>query len=376
MSSQKLTLFLPSLEGGGAERVFVQLANRFAAMGVSVDLVLATGGGPYRTEVSAAVRLVDLGATRMRAVLPGFLRYLKETRPVAVLSALDHANIVSVMCRFLAPAKFTTIVSMRSVPTAVYRADKTARRWLMLQLIKVLYPKADLIIANSGAVKQDLVNALHIAESKIAVIYNPLDISQITELSRKDIDHPWADPGAPPYIVAVGSLKALKDFPTLIRAFAIVRQQRSCRLIILGEGEDRSKLEAMVRSLDLENEVLLPGFVNNPFNWIRRATLFVSSSLTEGCPNAIMQALACNTPVVSTDGVGGASEILSHGKWGRLVPTGNDVAMAEAILEAFESVEQPDTMRRANDFALEQIAGEYLRLLLPDFQSPPDNGEP
>jgi glycosyltransferase involved in cell wall biosynthesis len=167
-------------------------------------------------------------------------------------------------------------------------------------------------------------------------------------------------------VIAVGSLSKLKDFGTLVRAFSIVRKTRHCRLVILGEGQERGKLEVLINELGLQGDVMLPGFVSNPFPWIKKAALFVSSSLTEGCPNSLMQALACNTAVVSTDCVGGSAEILQDGKWGMLVPVGDAETMAEAVLATLSSVHKTDAVRRANDFALDKIVAEYLDVLFPE----------
>lgn len=366
MASSKIALFLPSLEGGGAERVFVQLANQFAALGFPVDLVLASRKGHYLDEVAPAVNVVDLETSGVIRSLPKLVGYLRASRPEVMLSGLDHANIVAILALFLARTRTRGVVSMRSVPTAVYRGDKSIRRWVMLQLIKVLYPFADMIIANSKAVKTDLSESFRIPSQKLCVIYNPLDIERINRLSGAYIDHSWASADAPPVVVAVGSLAILKDFPTLVRAFSIVRKEQDCRLVILGEGQDRDKLEVLINELGLQADVFLPGFVSNPFPWIERAAVFVSSSLTEGCPNSLMQALACDTAVVSTDCVGGSAEILQDGKWGTLVPIGDSAAMAAAILITLNSEHKTDLVRRANDFALDKIVTEYLNVLFPD----------
>ena len=234
----------------------------------------------------------------------------------------------------------------------------------MLQLVGVIYRFADTIVGNSLAVASDLALSLRIPANKIVTIYNPLDIDRITQASCAPIDHPWAATGALPIVLSVGSLAVLKDFPTLLRAFRFVRSKRECRLVILGEGADRAKLERLIHGLGLERDVFLPGFVSNPFAWMRHAKVFVSSSLTEGCPNALMQALVCGTPVVSTDCLGGSAEILEGGKWGRLVPVRNPEAMAHAILATLDATSHPDVRRRAADFALTRIAREFLGSLL------------
>lgn len=362
--SPTITLFLPSVEGGGAERVFVQLANEFARLGWRVEFVLARARGPYLDEISEQVRIVDLRASGVLSCLPGLVRYLRSRRPAAILSGLEHANVIAALARSLVGRGTRCVVSTRSVPMAVYRADRSLRRWVMLQISRLAYRLADQVIANSQGVAADLASSLGVSNGKLTVIYNPLDVEYIDRNSRLAVDHPWLMPGSAPVVLSVGSLAVLKDFQTLIRAFALVRSVRECRLVILGEGPERAKLESMIEQLNLRNDACLPGFVSNPFAWMRRAGVFVSSSLTEGCPNALMQALACDTAVVSTDSYGGSAEILQAGKWGRLVPIGDAEAMAAAIIAALDSP-RPNARQRANDFALQEIAQQYLHALLP-----------
>ena len=218
-----------------------------------------------------------------------------------MLSGLDHANVVAVLARRLAGGSTRCVVSMRSVPTEVYSRVRSVGGRLLLRFIKATYRFADAIIANSHAVARDLSRVLGIRVDKISVIYNPLDLARIEAESREPLAHGWISEGMPPVVLGVGSLTPLKDFATLIRAFAIVRSHRPCRLVILGEGPERGRLAAMARQAGVADDVLMAGFVPNPFAWMRHAKVFVSSSLTEGCPNALMQALAVGTPIVSTD---------------------------------------------------------------------------
>jgi glycosyltransferase involved in cell wall biosynthesis len=363
-------MFLPSLEGGGAERVFAELANEFAALGVQVDLLLASAHGPYLSEVASAVRVIDFAAAGVLQSLPKLIRYVRSERPDALLSGLDHANIVAVLARAASRTRTRSVISMRCVPTAGYREARSPRGFALLQLMRLAYPLADAIVANSAAVASDLSQLVHIPGDKLHTVHNPVNISQIQRLSGEDVDHPWALPGAPPVILGVGRLDVLKDFSTLVRAFSLVRSEQTCRLVILGDGPDRGNLESVVRQLGLEGDVLLAGFVSNPFAWMRRARVFVSSSLTEGCPNALMQALACGVPVVSTDCIGGSAEVLENGKWGRLVATRDVGAMAAAIVATLGSEDHPDVRQRAKDFAHERIVRRYLQILLPNLATP------
>lgn len=367
MTVPKVALFLPSLDGGGAERVFVELANEFARIGCVVHLVLATARGPYLSEVTSAVKLVDLNAGSVFRSLPRLRKYLKDERPNALLSALEHANIVAVTSRILAGRGTRCIVSVRSVPSAVYAESRSVRAWVTLRLSRMLYRYADGIIGNSTAVATDLVETLNVPQQRIRTIYNPLDLPAIERASLAGIDHPWLNSAGAPIILSVGSLTALKGYETLLRAFALLRERQECRLAILGEGPERQRLERLASNLRISGNVLLPGFIRNPFSWMRRAQVFVSSSLTEGCPNALMQALACGTSVVSTNSIGGAAEILESGRWGRLVPIGDAHAMAEAIFVALTSHAKPDVKMRASQFSLNSVARSYLKTLVPDF---------
>jgi glycosyltransferase involved in cell wall biosynthesis len=370
MSSPKIGLFLPSLDGGGAERVFVELANEFAALGARVDLALADARGPYLPEVTPAVRVVDFGVSGVLQSLPKLARYLRKERSEALLSGLDHANIVAILARVAAGNRTRSVISIRSVPTAGYRETPSLPRWALLRLMRLAYPFADAIVVNSEGVASDASQLLGIPRRRLHTVYNPLNVSRIQRLSFERVDHPWCVAGAAPIILGVGRLDVLKDFPSLIRAFSLVRSSRECRLVILGEGPDHAKLEGLIRQLGLDREVLLAGFVSNPFSWMRRARVFVSSSLTEGCPNALMQALACGIPVISTDSVGGSAEILQGGKWGLLVAVGDIRAMARAIEASLDMTNHPDVQQRAKDFAHDTIARQYLEILLPSLAAP------
>lgn len=365
MRAPTICLFLPSLDGGGAERVFVQLANEFAKLGVDVRLLLAAARGPYLSEVGGQVQIKELGGAGVLRSLPLLMKYLKADPPDVLLSALDHSNIVAILACSMTRLGIRCVISMRSVPSVVYREESFVRKCLLPPIMRRSYPRADRVVANSQAVARDLIEKFRVPPGKVSVIHNPLDLGLIERLSLEEPSYDLGAETSLPLILGVGSLTALKDFPTLIRAFAIVRSNRECRLAILGEGPNLRELQDLVAELHLQKEVLLPGFVNNPFAWMRRAKVLVTSSLTEGCPNALMQALACGTAVVSTDCAGGCSEILEGGRWGRMVPVGDFQAMAAAILATMDCQHPADVRKRASDFAIRAIARKYLQEILP-----------
>lgn len=365
MGRERIAIYLPSLTGGGAERVMVTLANAFAAQGYTVDLVLATASGPYRKNVSRGVRVVDLAARRVLFSLPALVRYLRRERPRAMLSALHHANVVAVWARQVARSPTVLVVSERNTLTASPISAKKRAVPSRLWLMKHTYPRADRVVAVSQGVAEDLVSAIGLRREHVQVIYNPVVTDEILRLSGEPVRHPWCVPGAPPVILAAGRLTEQKDFSTLIRAYALVRERRLGRLVILGEGEERGALEALIARLGLEDDVSLPGFVDNPFAWMRQARLFVLSSRWEGLPSVLIQAMACGTQVVSTDCPSGPAEILENGRWGRLVPVGDPEALASAIRAAVDDdeAERPDVEARASAFGLDPSVRGYLDAL-------------
>jgi glycosyltransferase involved in cell wall biosynthesis len=225
------------------------------------------------------------------------------------------------------------------------------------------YHRADGVIAISCGVADDLAAAIDMPRDHIQVIYNPAFLPNVIENSKLALLHPWFAPHEPPVILAAGRLTAAKDFSTLIRAFARLHSVRAARLVILGEGEQRDKLEVLLKELDLASDVALPGFVDNPFAWMRRSALFVLSSAWEGFGNVLVEAMACGLPVVSTDCPSGPAEILENGRWGRLVPVGDVEALAAAMCATLDESEHPNVAARAAMFHSETAVEKYLKVL-------------
>ena len=360
-----IAIYLPSLRGGGAERAMVTLANGFADRGLKVDLVLVRAAGPYLSEVSPGVRIVDLQSNRVLTSLPSLVRYLRRERPLAMLSALSHANIIAIVARMLAGVHVRLVVSERSNLSMSSSRPQNLRGRAVLPLVRWIYRKADGVVAVSRGVADDLARTIDLPRGLISVVYNPVVTSELIEKSKMPLEHPWLGEGKSPVILGVGRLTQQKDFATLIRAFAQVRTIRECRLVILGEGELRTELEQLVASLGVQDSVQLPGFADNPFAWMSRVRLFVLSSRWEGLPNVLIQAMACGTAVVSTDCPSGPDEILEGGKWGRLVPVGDVEALAEAMTALLEAPRDqlPDVHQRAGDFAQGLAVDGYLQVL-------------
>jgi glycosyltransferase involved in cell wall biosynthesis len=361
-TARRVAVFLPSLSGGGAERVLLTLADGFTRRGIAVDLVLAKASGAYQDEVPPSVRVVDLKAGRVLTSLPRLVRYLRAERPEVLLTTMAHANVVGLWARRLAGGQ--TRVIIREANNLSVATDRgKGRNKLLPMLVRRYYRWADEIVAVSDGVAEDLLEVTDLPRSKIRVLPNPVITSELKSRAAEPLDDPWLTNGAPPVILGVGRLDQQKDFSTLIRAFGSVRRQRDVRLIILGEGPERARLEALLRQLRVAADARLPGFASNPFNYMARAAVFVLSSAWEGMPGALIQGMACGAPVVSTDCESGPREVLAGGKFGRLVPVGDEAALADAIIATLDA-----PRRSLPPEALEAYTGDgaverYLHLL-------------
>lgn len=358
----RLALFLPSLRGGGAERMFITLANGFAARGYAVDVVLCRAEGPYLKEVSASVRVIDLCVSGVARALPRLARYLRNERPLSLLSGLRHANIVALLARRLAKVPTRIVVSERNTFSA---ATGSRLHRLMGVLMRVTYPGASEVTAVSQGVADDLSKAVGLPLERIKVLYNPVVTADLLAQAELPLEHEWVRASDSPIILGAGRLAPQKDFETLLRAFACVRNHRPARLAILGDGPEREQLEHLALQLGCRDDVLLPGFQKNPFSWMRHAGVFVLSSAWEGLPGVLIQAMACGAPVVSTDCPSGPDEILEKGRWGALVPVGDVEAMARKIESVLDADTLPDAKRRAMDFEAEVAIDRHLEVLLP-----------
>lgn len=364
---RKIAIFLPALYGGGAERTMLSLARGIATRGYKVDLVLAQAEGPYMDSVPESVRLVDLGAGSIRNTsktlsrLPALIRYLKSEKPDAMISALVQAGLIATWARKLARYKGRVIVNQQNTLSSWATDSNSLYKKLSPRLVRYCFPWADSIIGVSQGVADDLVENIGLPADRVGVIYNPGITASMRQQVEASLDHPWYQAGEPPVILAVGSLTPQKDFHTLLRAFAIVRKHRDARLIILGEGEERGSLEALVRELQLDAHVSLPGFVANPYAHMSRASAFVLSSKWEGLPTVLVEALYCGIPLVATDCPSGPREILKSGKIGHLIPMADPAVMADAICLALEEKTCPNEHWRP--YELETVVDQYLDLV-------------
>lgn len=362
----KIALFLPNLCGGGAEKVMVSLANQFVERNKQVDLVLGKAVGINLKKVSEKVKIIDLRARFFPLSIFPLMGYLKKEKPEIVLSAIEKANIIAIWARMLSSKSSKNIASCHNNLSTHYASVVLYKR-IMRPLIRKFYPYADCVIAVSQGVADDLEQYFHLPKSKLWVIYNPIVDEELIMKSQDTILHSWYKEKQVPVILGVGRLTKQKDFSTLIKAFSLVRQRIPAKLVILGEGENREMLERLIRELGLENDVDLPGFVENPYSFMKRSDVFVLSSQWEGFGNVLVEAMACGCPVVSTNCPSGPAEILEDGEYGIIVPVGDVDKIAEGIVSVLNSKALREelsnkALKRANEFSVEKAVDKYLQI--------------
>jgi glycosyltransferase involved in cell wall biosynthesis len=389
----KLALLVRSLSGGGMERIVTTLANGFARRGYETILLTGVAHGDMQRKLSPHVRLVALPASshlaarlwalraepgaamvwplvlgpspRMLRHLPALVSLLQRERIDVLFSAGTQSNLVALWARRMAGANTRVVVSERNTMSSVVAHSRRRFRKAYPGLARQAYQQADSIIAVSDGVAADLCRLTGLPRERVVTIRNPVVSEELRRQSRAPVDHPWLADARVPVILGVGRLHRQKDFPTLIRAFAQLRARRPARLIILGEGELRPALEALVCSLGLDDDVELPGYTDNPYAWIARASAFALSSAYEGTANVLIEALACGCPVVSTDCPNGPREVLEGGRYGALVAVGDAAAMASAIESVLDNPPDREALRaRAALYDRDANIDRYLQVLL------------
>lgn len=365
MGSPVVHLYLPTLDGGGAERVFVRLANHYADAGLKTRLVVNSASGALRPMVSSKINLIDFGKPRSRDASSALKDYLQKERPPSLLCGLTINNLTALYARARANVNTRLVISERNNLSSNLKLWPLHKQLAIRLGVRALYSKADAITAVSSGVADDLSQLSGITREKINVIYNPTpELDDITAARIAPSPHPWFEESRP-VIVAMGRLVPQKGYHTLIDAFANLRRHRDARLIILGEGPLLTELKTRAEIAGVAGDISFQGFAMNRFDYLVRASLYVLSSDREGFPNALLEALACGISVVSTDCDGnGPREILGQTLPRSLVPVGDSKSLADAMCEQLDAPPSRETLDAiARPLTMEQTANRYLTLL-------------
>lgn len=369
---RRLMVIIHGLRGGGSERVVINLLRGLDRDKFLITLVLYERIFDFPLPDNVETIILDIYASKNPFKLAkGFIlkviklsRLIRKHRPDVIFSLLTSTNVASILAKLLSGARCRLIVSEHTHPSV--NLSNEIYGGITKNFVRLFYRYADKIIAVSNGIKEDLIKNFGVSESKTVVIYNPVDIDEIEMLSQEKVNHQWLN-NKIPVIVSVGRLRKQKGYPYLIMAFSIVRESFPCKLLIIGEGEEREKLISMVKKYNLEKDIEFLGFQKNPFKYMVRSSVFVLSSLYEGFGNVIVEAMALGLPVISTDCPSGPSEIIEDMKNGILVPVGDEHSLARAILSVLTNGKLRESLRehaknRAKIFSLKRIIKSYTEV--------------
>lgn len=359
--ASRIAFLLHAPSGGGAQRRTIDLAAALAGRGLAPRLLFVDQLGPLAGVIPADLPVEVLGAPpgprglQCAAAIPALARRLRADPPDVLVAAANHVHLTALAAHALA-GRPCRLVMRASNHLAGGGRGRPARDWLRRRLAR-LYSRADLVVAVSADIARQ---ARALAPSaRVETLPNPVVADGFAARMAQPLKHPWLPPRQVPVVLGVGRLDRQKDFPTLLRAAARI----GARVIILGDGPSREYLEQLGRALNIW--VDLPGHVADPLPWMAQCSAYCLSSAWEGLPGALIEAMACGTPVVATDCPGGAAELLEDGRLAPLVPVGDDAAMAEALAAVLRKPPPPEALKRkAAEHSVAASAQAWARVLL------------
>lgn len=349
---------------GGVERMNLHLLAGFSKRGYDIDLLLFTAEGPLLSQIPDNINVIDFGNPRLLGSVTKLLVYFKHNKPSIMYCTSTDRGFAAMLAKILSMSGTHIIIGMRTQESMLPYDPSSIKQNLLRRLKKILCPLASLFIPVSYGVAEDTIDNLGVSRGKIKVIYNPVVTEKLKENMQKPVSHPWISEKTQTVILAVGRLEPQKDFVTLIQAFQQVIQQIDSKLIILGEGSQRQMLTELIDELSLSEQVDMPGFVDNPYAYMKNADLFVLSSKYEGLGNVLIEAMACGCPIVSTNCPSGPSEILDDGEYGTLVPVEDIQSLSNAMVKVLKQEHDiGKLLQRAEYFSEDRIIDEYIEAL-------------
>ncbi len=360
----RIALLFATSGHSGVDRVVANLVAEFAHSEHDFDLLTIRKHGPRIDALPPNIRHVPLRAAHRDTALLPLILYMRRERPRALLTAGHRLNRCALLARRLSGA--SVHITLRMGMSLAGMQDRLGHRRAarLIRSMRAWYPHAEALVTPSHGVAGALLEHGIIRAEQLHVIPNPIVNEHLRALSRERVDHPWFRTGEPPVVLGAGALIRRKDFPTLIRAFARLRNRRQARLVILGEGPERARLERLIGELDVVDSCSLPGHVDNPYSYMAGARVFALSSRAEGSGAVLVEALACGTPTAATDCPSGPAETLGQGRYGRLVPVGDDGALADALDELLtHPTPESERARAIAPFLASASAARYLAAL-------------
>jgi glycosyltransferase involved in cell wall biosynthesis len=354
-------LFITNLSIGGAERVTVNLANQLAENGHQVEVLVLTEEGEFVEELAPKVEFSVLSVDRMRWAAIPLARHLCRTNPDTLISFMTNANVIAIVATRIARISTTVIATEHSIQSRKF--SLSVKRDMMLA--KYMYPFADYVVGVSQGVSEDIRGWARVPDDKIVTIYNPIVSDEMIGATYSPPSHHWFQNDDIEVVLSVGRHVKEKDYSTLIRAFAqLLEERETVRLVLMGGGKLTPEYESLIEKLGIQEKVSMPGFVNHPYPYMAHADVFALSSRVEGLSLVLIEAMACGTPVVSTDCPDGPSEVLAGGEYGELVPIGDSNSLKNALIRTLDRPIAKQTLRqRAEEFSIKKAARQYENLL-------------
>jgi len=349
-----VAFLLRDLGQGGAERSSIRLANGLANYGMKVTLFALKKKGEMLDSINPDIKVIEIKSS--------FLRLLSEINSMDIDFILPiYTSMRVLLAKAILNKPFKVIISQRNMFTMDRRPDQMILKFIRCRL---LYRYAKACVCISEGVAEEMRTLNLIAPDKIHVIYNPVVNKELLSQINEPLDDPWFRENSDPVIIGAGRFGDQKDFTTLLKAFGIVSKVRgNLKLLLLGEGKQRAMLENMVAGLGLSEKVRMPGYIQNPYHYMKRAALFVQTSRFEGFGNVVAEALACGCNVVSTNCKSGPSEILENGKYGALAKVGDPEDIAKAINTMLDNPLPKELLiSRAKYFSEERAVESYYAL--------------
>jgi glycosyltransferase involved in cell wall biosynthesis len=359
-----IAVVIHEFAGGGSRRDVILLCNALAEKGVPVTILTLREAGPLRSLLDSRVPVVEIPGGRIRSAFFGMRRAIRAIAPRMVLSSEASLNLCCLAAARTLPRSNRPSILLREVasPSAAQQHDPSWQSRLSYQILHRFYRFADRVITLTDGARHDLIENFSVPADKVVVMRANAVITPETaeRIARWDREEGREEN----LIVSVGRLSPEKNQRLLLQALTLLRHKRPWRLALVGDGSERPALEEYVKVNGLTDQVTFVGYDADPFAWLMRAKLAVCSSVYEGLCNAIIEALGCGTPVVSTDCPFGPGEILQNGRYGTLVPVGDAAAMAAAIDAAFDSpVDRSKLIARALDYTADRAADNFLEIV-------------
>jgi glycosyltransferase involved in cell wall biosynthesis len=356
----RIAVFLYSFRGGGAEKMMVRISNELYNRGYDIELIVVDSEGPMQSQVNRGINIKKIRGNNSFILMLSLWNCIWKSNYDAVISTLEMPNILSTLA---AKVVNSTPIILRCANTYSNR-DRAGIYRLIPILKRLIYPMSDSIISVSNAVSEDMSQTVVNVPEYSTVIYNPAYDSSIVEKSKDPVNHKWLNDENKQVIISIGSLTDQKNYEILLRGLSELHNMSELYLVILGQGNKKETLIKLALGLGIRDYVSFEGFVDNPHSYTSKADVFVLSSAWEGCPNVIIEAMACGTSIVCTDCPGGSSELLDGGEYGSLVPVCDEKALADAIWNTLNSPTNPSVLRsRAKEFDIKNISDQYERVL-------------